>query len=159
MQKSKIKITIKNLTLSFAVLSFIFLIFSPYFVFAQSPHSSSVAAIELNPINIGETGRGFIPDLNEAGVGKVLEKVMSMVLGFFTILGGLMFIIFFVLGALSWLTGGGKSEQLKRAQEQLTNALIGLIIVVASYAVFYIVGQILGLNILNPAQSLLKLKP
>ncbi len=159
MQKSKIKIIIKNLALSFTVLSFIFLIFSPSFVFAQSSPSSSVAAIELNPINIGESGSGFIPVLNEEGVGKVLEKVMSMVLGFFTILGGLMFIIFFVLGALSWLTAGGKPEQLKRAQEQLTNALIGLIIVVASYAVFYILGQILGLEILNPAKSLLKLKP
>jgi len=70
-----------------------------------------------------------------------------------------MFIIYFVLGALTWIGAGGKTEQLKKAQDQITNAVIGMIIVVASYAVFFILGKILGVNILNPAQEILKLKP
>jgi len=104
---------------------------------------------------------GFLPDLTKQGegVGSTLEKVMSMLLAFFTILGGLMFIIFFLLGALSWLSAAGKQEQLQKAQNQITNALIGLVIVVASYTAFFIVGKILGLNLLNPAETLMLLNP
>lgn len=83
--------------------------------------------------------------------GTIFENVISTVLGVFTIIGGLMFIIYFALGALAWITAGGKQEQLEKARNQMTTGLIGLIILVAAYSLFYIVGLILGINFLEPA--------
>jgi len=88
----------------------------------------------------------------EGGTGTIFENIFSTVLGIFTVIGGIMFIIYLALGALSWITAGGKQEQLEKARNQMTNGLIGLIVLVAAYSLFYIIGLVLGLDFLNPAE-------
>lgn len=85
---------------------------------------------------------------------NTLENFFTTLLRFFTILAGLMFIIYFILGALTWLTSEGDKEKLKKAQGQITNGLVGLVIIVAAYSIIYLVGKILGLNIFTPATEI-----
>ena len=116
--------------------------------------------IAQNPLEGTITGPGakeFQPDLSLSGAaaaGTPIETFLSVILGFFTIVGGLMFLLFFIAGALSWLSAGGEKGKVQAAHTQLTNAAIGLIIVIIAQAIVGIVSGVLGLNILNPAAAL-----
>jgi len=78
------------------------------------------------------------------------ENIISNVLVVLTIVAGLSFLIYFLLGGISWITAGGQKDKVETAKTMMTNGAIGLIIVVLSYSIVWIVGQVLGLNILEP---------
>jgi len=101
---------------------------------------------------IGEL-EGFSTAYQPQGVGgsATLTKILSNILGVLTIVGGLIFIIQFVLGALNWISSSGKPEKIQKAQDKMINAGIGFIAVVAAYGLAFIVGKVLGVNILDPA--------
>ncbi len=98
---------------------------------------------------------GYVPQNTPgsgAGVGKVLTDIFTNLFGVLTVAGGIIFIIQFVLGAVAWISSSGKPEKVQKAQDKMINAVIGLIAVVAVYGLTFIVGEVLGLNILNPAE-------
>jgi cellobiose-specific phosphotransferase system component IIC len=70
-----------------------------------------------------------------------------------TLVAGLAFLVYFMIGALNWVTAGGDKGKVDTAKMYMTNGAIGMITIVAAYAVIWIVGQVLGLEILNPADS------
>ena len=78
---------------------------------------------------------------NQAGintsnhVGLTLGKVFKQVLGVM----GLILLIMFVVGGIFWMTSAGSPEKLKKAQGLFINAIIGLIIVLCSYAIVHFV--------------------
>lgn len=67
-----------------------------------------------------------------------------------SVIGGLAFIIYFLLGGLSWLTAGGDKAKVESAQKQITNAVIGLAIILVSYAIILFIQEALDVNILQP---------
>lgn len=111
-----------------------------------------------NPLQGVIKGPGaFQPNISAGGAavgGSAVEKFLSVFLGFFTIVGGLMFLMYFIFGGLAWLSAGGEKGKVESARTQLTNAALGLIIVIVSQAIVGIVGGVLGLRILNPAAAL-----
>lgn len=91
----------------------------------------------------------FAPDEPLQSVPTV-DIIFSTLLGFLTIVGGLAFLIYFIIGALNWVMAGGDQKKVDTAKSYMTNGAIGMIIIVASYAIISIVGKVLGLDILNP---------
>lgn len=104
---------------------------------------------------------GYAPDVanGPAVAAEQFTKFASNLVGLLTTVGGLMFMLYFILGGLSWITAGGDKAKVDDAKAKMTNAAIGLIIIVAAYAISYIVGQVLGINILEPAEILDTLNP
>jgi hypothetical protein len=92
---------------------------------------------------------------NFASPGKPLETFLTVFLGFFTIVGGLMFLLYFVFAALQWLSTGGDKGKVEGAKTQMTNAALGLVVVILSQFIISIVGNVLGLQILNPASAIM----
>jgi len=86
-----------------------------------------------------------------------LDIFISNVVTALTIVAGIAFILYFMIGALSWITAGGQRDNVEKAQKQMTNAAIGMIAVVVSYFIAAIIGTILGIDILNPVQGILNL--
>lgn len=70
---------------------------------------------------------------NPMTIGEVVATLISAVLGFL----GVIFIILIIVAGFKWMTAGGNDENVKKAQTAIKNALIGLIIVLASYAITY----------------------
>lgn len=99
-------------------------------------------------------GLGFFIPRTEGEVGVKLNTLLSQIIGFLTVIAGLAFLIYFLLGGLQWLTAGGDKAKVDSAKTQMTNGVIGLIIIVAAYGIVWIVGNVLGFNILNPYQTL-----
>lgn len=65
------------------------------------------------------------------------------------ILGGLAFLLYFIWGGIEWITAGGDQEKIKTAQNKLTQGIIGLAILAASYVIIKFIGQAIGIDILN----------
>ena len=101
-------------------------------------------------------GQGFIegpgyspataPEANDAG--NIFTDFISNMVGLLTIVAGLAFLLYFMIGALNWVQAGGDKTKVEAAKNQLTAAAIGLIVVVASYAIAAIVGEVLGIDLL-----------
>ena len=88
-----------------------------------------------------------------------MELVISDVIGILTVVGGILFLYSFLQGSLSWVTAGGDSGKIQKARDQMIQGVIGLIVIVAAYAIIGLVGTIVGVNILNPAQMIFKVLP
>jgi hypothetical protein len=79
-----------------------------------------------------------------------LEGFISAAIGMLTILAGVFFIFYFILGAFKWLSAGGDSGKVQKARDQIVQGVIGLIVVVAAYAIIGLIGTVLGLRLLTP---------
>lgn len=116
---------------------------------------------------IAQFGDGFTPPstaFNEGSDNNLtvlsnLESLLSSVIGFFTILGGIFFIVYFLIGAMEWVTSAGDSGKLSSARNRVLFGIIGLVILVSSYAIIGLIGGILGLDLLSPAVQLQKITP
>lgn len=96
-------------------------------------------------------------DASQAGAN--LESILSLIIGFLTVIAGLSFMLFFIFGAMQWIMAAGDQGKVESARKQMTNGAIGLIIVVVSYGIIAVVSEVLGLPILNPAELLQTLGP
>lgn len=110
-----------------------------------------------NPTGLGQIGGPGLGPLANIKTGlealTQLASVISLIIGVLTIIAGIYFMIQFLLGGLNWIGASGDKGKLQSAQDRMSQAIIGLIIVVAAYAVVSIIGKILGIeNILlqNP---------
>jgi hypothetical protein len=98
-------------------------------------------------------GLGFLSTsicANSAGAQPLIQigNVVSVIIGFITIVAGLFFLFQLVLGGIAWMSSTGDKTKLQGAQDRITQAMIGLIIVVSAYAITSIVGHVVGIDIL-----------
>jgi len=112
--------------ISILVILILILIF-PYFVF-------------------GQTMKGGLQELGQASgyqTSGISETTVSEIAGiavktFLSILG-IIFIVLMLYGGYLWMTARGSEEQLTKAKELIQAAVIGLIIIVAAYAISYFI--------------------
>jgi len=64
--------------------------------------------------------------------------------------GGIAFIIYLVWGGIEYLTSGGDKGRIDDAQKKITSSIIGIVILISSYAVTYFIQQVFKINILKP---------
>jgi len=60
----------------------------------------------------------------------IIGNIINIVLGFL----GIVLLVYLIWGGFLWMTSGGSEEGATKAKEMIKNAIIGLIIIVASYA-------------------------
>lgn len=110
-----------------------------------------------------QAGNSPFQDVTQLGtadsIGALFSRLASTVFGFLTIVAGLAFLLYFVLGAIQWITSGGDASKVEGARNKMTNAAIGLVAVIAAYTIAGIVSLTLGINILDPTQSLKQIAP
>ena len=94
------------------------------------------------PSSIGGTAGGTV----DQG-GSALGKIITQLVGALFIAGFLLTFFFLIMGGLTWITAGGDKTKLEKARDQITQAIIGLIIVGATYALASLVAQFFGLNL------------
>ncbi len=75
-----------------------------------------------------------------------LPKLIKLGVNTFILIAGLSLLVYLLLGALDWISSGGDKEKLNKAQNKLTNAIIGMLLIFVAIVVFgLIAGDILGL--------------
>jgi hypothetical protein len=98
-----------------------------------------------NPVIPTQEGtiEGVVQDPLAPLIGRLWRTIV--------ILGGLMVIVFLLWGAFEWITSGGDSNKLQSAKGKMTNAVIGLGILTASFAIVAFLGTVFGFNLLEIA--------
>ncbi len=98
----------------------------------------------IQGIGVGETSR-FIS--NPLGY---FSDQLSNVIGLITLIGALFLVVYFIIAGFEWLQAGGDAGKADKAKTRMTNASIGLLVMILSTAIAGIIGGVFGIDILNP---------
>ena len=90
---------------------------------------------------------GSLTEINKSG--GPLASLMARLWQTMVIIGSLLVILYFVWGAIDWLTAGGNEEKLKKARGRMVDAFIGLALLVASYAIMRFMEFVFGFSLVN----------
>ena len=71
-----------------------------------------------------------------------LSTLLTFAIRAFFVVAGLMALLYLLLGALSLVTSGGNKENVDKARDKITNAVIGVIMIVAVLAVVATLEQV-----------------
>lgn len=93
-------------------------------------------------IGITPPKQGIAPT---ATVGTVLSNALTIIFVFAAI--AVLFML--IWGAFQWVTSGGDKEAVGKARGRIIHALIGLAILALAFLITNVVGQIVGINILD----------
>ncbi|MFA6522000.1 MAG: hypothetical protein WCT24_00150 [Patescibacteria group bacterium] len=90
------------------------------------------AQIEMNEIGLTETGTGIYgTNTTSMDIGTFIgTRIISPLLA----LLGVIFLVLVIYAGFMWMTAGGETAAVKKAKDILTNAVIGLVLVIIAYA-------------------------
>ncbi len=94
----------------------------------------------------GKTGIGFFQNFIPAAIG----------LGF--LIGVLVFFFVLIIGAIGWILSGGDKAAVESARGKITSAIIGIIVLFATFVLLRFTGDFFGINILTLDIGPLKIK-
>lgn len=119
--------------------------------------------VPLNHIG-GEKGFGPWGNIAELGTkvgpaAKIFTRIISNIIGIMTVVAGIWFFFMLIIAAYGYLSAGGDSKKIEEATKKITSALTGLIVVVMAYALVWLIGKLLGFEILNPQDIIELLGP
>lgn len=102
--------------------------------------------------NIGGEGLGPFGNIVNEGLAPETGLIkttaaISSVIGVMTVAAGIWFLFQFLIGGFFWMSSGGDKAKLHEARERITNAFIGLLIVVAGWSILALAGQFFGYDI------------
>ncbi len=79
-----------------------------------------------------------------AGAPTDLGRFIGLLVNIFITVAGFFVLIYLFSGAFDWIVSGGEKEKLSKAQSKITNAIIGMIMVILALVLFNtIAGNIL----------------
>lgn len=107
---------------------------------------ATTAAFAQNSVR-DTTITGSLPgvDPRRASIGSLITSALQIVF----IAAALAVLIYLVWGAFKWITSGGDKDAIGKARGSIVNALIGLFILALAFFITVLVGQIVGIDILN----------
>ena len=70
-----------------------------------------------------------------------VQEIVGKIIGTFLSIFGVMFMGLMIFGGYKWMMASGREEEVKKAKDTIKAAVIGLIIVMAAYAISYFVAS------------------
>lgn len=101
--------------------------------------TAKMAMAAISDIEV-EPGTGYATDF-----GRMFSSVLNVVM----LLAAILVFAYLIFGGIQWITSGGDKGKAEEARNKITAAIIGLIIVAASYAVINLVVNFLGFGSFN----------
>lgn len=102
------------------------------------------------PIRVEETGLEETattsglprPELTTL-IGNIIRAAFSVV--------GVVFFVILLYGGFLWMTASGNEDRIKKAKSLMTNSIIGLLIIIAAYAISeFVIRLLLGGEVFTP---------
>jgi hypothetical protein len=112
--------------------------------------SLSLLAVPLLVVAAGPLDQASknLTNVNTGGNAGSTSSLPTLIGGIISVLlgsMGIIFVFFIVQAGILYMTAGGDSAKVDKAKKLITNAVIGLIIVVGAYAISsFVIGQIQG---------------
>ncbi len=89
------------------------------------------------------------PIIPPTAFAKDIGELINRVLTFIFIISALLVFVYLVWGSLDWITSGGDKGKTEKARNKMVSAVVGLIIILASYAAINLVVQYFTSSSLN----------
>lgn len=113
-----------------------------------------LAAPPVPPPNLNGSGTITNPVLGNLGVFSgttFFETFFGKLISLSFVVGTIIFMFMLIIGAVKWISSAGDKGSLESAKGQITNALIGIVILFSVFAVVWVVSFFFGdLNLLQP---------
>ena len=101
-----------------------------------------LAVDKKNEINLKPKG-GLAGSLTGLTIGGIVSGLIKLAL----IIAAVIFFFMLVWGGIRWILSGGDKANTETARSQITNALIGLVIVFAAWAILQLIAVFFGVDI------------
>jgi hypothetical protein len=112
------------------------LLITPAPIFAQTPKVWTDRCV----------GTGIASDVATIqGIECLFYNILQVIVFF----AGLAFFIMFIVGGFKYLTSGGDDKAIGQASSTLTNAILGLVGIIASWLILSLIQKITGINVTN----------
>lgn len=114
------------------------MMFSPVTALAQSGNNPFVDAQDL----AGQVGSnaGIQSDRT---LPQIVGQIINIILGFL----GIVLLLLILYAGFLWMTAGGDEEKIKSARGYISSAVIGLIIIVAAFAISnFVLGSLVNVT-------------
>ena len=105
---------------------------------------SVVYAIGGETINLSPAS-GLAADLTGITFGGIVTALIS----FLIIIAAVVFFFILIIGGIRWIMSGGDKANTEAARNQITAALVGLVIVFAAWAILQLIDAFFGTDILG----------
>lgn len=97
--------------------------------------------LAASDINLQPSGQ--FAQLGNLTVGGIVSGLIRLVL----VVAAIVFFFILVVGGIRWIASGGDKAQTENARNQITAALVGLVIVFAAWAIVQLINTFFGINI------------
>lgn len=102
---------------------------------------TTLGAVAIPSVTLAITNGFLVPNqpagITNADLNQIILNITNWVLGFVTILA----VLFLIWGGLQYLTAAGNEEQVEKAKNTITYALLGLVVAAIAYAAVIVVVQ------------------
>lgn len=113
--------------------------------------STRLAQANIDLFNQAKTqqlpGRNEISNILQPEVG--LGNLVAHILNIMMTVAALAVFIYFLWGAIGWVTAGGDKGKLEEARNRITTSIIGIIVLASIVAVFKVLQLVLGIEVLT----------
>ena len=128
---------------------FIFIgVFGIIFLFSQNVSAKLTDLIPIKGTEGTTTGTGADKATRPSAVPKgfaSVQNVVTLIFNTIITISGVIFLIMLLIGGIQYLTGAGNEEATGKAKKMMIDAIVGLIIVLASWAIgTWILGRLGG---------------
>lgn len=83
--------------------------------------------------------------------GLTIPTMVSALIRFTVVIAAIVFFFILVIGGIRWIASGGDKAQTEAARNQITAALVGLVIVFAAWAIVALINTFFGIDIFSLA--------
>ncbi len=78
-----------------------------------------------------------------------LQNLLQGGIRLFFVAGTIIFFFMLLIGGIGWISAGGDKARLEGAQKRITHALVGLAILLSTFAIIELVGYLFGIDLLK----------
>ena len=128
----------KNKFSKIILISILFLVFTGLFlspVKVVNGQEDSAAQRVLNGLNSSASNA----QLENPNLPTMIGKIVGVALSFV----GVIFLVLMIAGGIMWMVSNGNEEKVGKAKNLIVAAIIGLIVVLAAYALTITIGNVL----------------
>lgn len=82
-------------------------------------------------------------------MGLTFPNIVSAFIRLAVVIAAVVFFFILIIGGIRWIASGGDKAQTEAARNQITAALVGLVIVFAAWAIVALINTFFNVNIFN----------
>lgn len=103
----------------------------------------------LQPAQAGGITNPVVPTFGTGDPGIALAVMIAQIWKGAVVLGAIFFVLYFLWGAFRWMTAEADKTKFESGRQDITNAVIGLVLLASSVAIIELLGRLLDIQFLR----------